>query len=92
MSQIQKKLKTSFVIEYLEDLRKGSKPELGALRSAFFEKHGTFIAFLLGDGYEITSEPNRLRTWPDIFIVKKDFQIKVELELKQLYYLDKKKQ
>jgi len=90
MSQIQKKLKTSFVIEYLEDLRKGSKPELGALRSAFFEKHGTFIAFLLGDGYEITSETNRLRTWPDIFIVKKDFQIKVELELKQLYYLDKR--
>ncbi len=88
LNQFKKNLKTKFVSGYLDDLRKGSKPELGALRDAFFSKHGTFLKFLIGEDYEITSEVRRFRKYPDTFIVKEDFSIKIELELKKLFVLD----
>lgn len=81
LNQFMKNIKTPFVSGYLDDLRKRSKPELGALRDAFFSKHGTFLKYLIGNDYEITSEVRRFRKYPDIFIVKKDFTIKIEIEI-----------
>lgn len=89
-TQFLKKLKTKYVKEYLNDLKKGAKPELGALREAFFTKHNTFLSLLLGIDYNITPEVNIYRTFPDIYIVKRDFEIKVEIELKKLFFFDKK--